>query len=145
MKTPEGVRFEWWDEGMDIPGIDINEAYKQAQEIIKAAGLRPMRDEEVGPIAFVNGRVVGVGYYSQNAQEFWIGAVAVDPAFQGRGIGSWIIQQILSLGKEVQYELYIPIFAHAISKESEKLLSRFGFEVATPLKNSGSKMQYLKK
>lgn len=69
------------------------------------------------------GRVIGDGglFYQ---------LVAVDPHHQGRGIGKWIVQELIEeLKRIVPAEAYVSLIADG---QANSLYARFGFEPTAP-------------
>lgn len=108
-----------------LPEAQIEKAIKNSLYTVCA------RD---GATAIGMGRLVGDGayvYYLQN--------INVDPAYQGKGIGSLIIENLLTYIKENKLPNTSVMILLMSSKGSEEFYKKFGFR-SRPNVNEGSGM-----
>ena len=61
--------------------------------LLTAENLRQKAQEETGFAAFLDGRLVGCVFLREKADGFYLGKLAVAPAFEGRGIGRLLMQK----------------------------------------------------
>ena len=102
MTTPRIVPitqdFARWDELLKL----IRDSFAYMDGVIDppssaglqtAENLRQKAQEETGFAAFLDDRLVGCVFLREKAHGFYLGKLAVAPAFEGRGIGRLLIQK----------------------------------------------------
>lgn len=78
-----------------------DELIDQLYELSKKVGIRFNRQEEPFSVAVLNDVVVGGSVISMGVDAVGF-SVVVDPAFQGKGIGKKLIQQVLTHAQELE-------------------------------------------
>jgi GNAT superfamily N-acetyltransferase len=81
-------------------------------------------------IAEVEGRVVGTSFLDERDAIHGVGGVAVDPPFQGRGIGRRLMEAVLARGRGA---VGIRLVQEAYNISSMSLYAALGFEIKEPL------------
>jgi ribosomal protein S18 acetylase RimI-like enzyme len=81
-----------------------------------------------------------VGFAEKQAENhphephWYLPLIAVDPAYQGQGIGSALLSHALAIADEAE----LPAYLEATTRESLRLYERHGFEVASEIQYRSS-------
>ena len=68
--------------------------------LLSADSLAEKAKREAGFLAVENGRIVGCVFALERARDFYVGKLAVEPALQGQGVGSRLMQSVEDLARE---------------------------------------------
>ncbi|RWQ43062.1 MAG: GNAT family N-acetyltransferase [Mesorhizobium sp.] len=94
--------FDRWDEVLAL----IMRAFASMDGVIDppssahrltVENLRDKARQEMGFSALKDGRIVGCVFVLERANDFYVGKLAVEPGFQGQGIGSQLMQAVEDL------------------------------------------------
>jgi GNAT superfamily N-acetyltransferase len=107
----------------DIPNIEL------ATQII---GLFVTRKDFYGVAAKVDGRLVGSNFLSCTDAVGGVGPITVDPAFDGRGGGRALMNDVLGYAKRNGME-QVRFLQDAFNTKSFSLYASPGFDVRTPV------------
>ena len=69
------------------------------------ASLREKCDVETGIVAFAEGRIAGCVFIAERVDHFYLGKLAVDPEYQGSGVG----RRLLAEAERIAVELGKPV------------------------------------
>lgn len=107
----------------DTTGLDYYEAMKQAENVVKSAGLNMLRDDEITLVAISSDVIVGVLYQSTNGNELrW--SIAVDKNARNMGIA-----------KKLYNEMYVPEECDTLIAELvppytlENMVTKLGYDL----------------
>ena len=110
---------------LDSDEYDIDKIYKELEQLQKKTTINILSDKEINTIALNDGSVVGALWTAFDGKIYSFDVV-VDPAFEGKGIGS----ELTNIGMSEFYnyddagarmELYV------VNPRMEKLLAKKGF------------------
>jgi ribosomal protein S18 acetylase RimI-like enzyme len=100
--------FERWEELLAV----IRESFAYMDGVIdppssvhrlSAQTLRDKAQAEIGFLALAEGRIAGCVFIAEQADHFYLGKLAVLPAYQGRGVGKRLLEaaerQAVNAGK----------------------------------------------
>jgi len=107
----------------DIPNLEL------ATRII---GLFVARKDFYGVAAEVGDRLVGSNFLSCTDPVGGIGPVTVDPAFDGRGVGRALMNDVLAYAKRNGME-QVRLLQDSFNAKSFSLYASLGFDVRTPV------------
>lgn len=88
-------------------------------------------DPDGGIVAELGDELVGVAWVHRRGPVATIGPVAVDPAFQGRGVGRALLERCLALARPRAAQ--VRLVQESFNAESLGLYLRLGFRVVCPL------------
>lgn len=96
--APIGADFTQWDTLLTL----IRDAFApmdgvidppSSAHLLTAESLRRKAGEETGFVAFLGGELAGCVFLKERADGFYLGKLAVAPAFEGRGVGGRLMQR----------------------------------------------------
>ncbi|AZO64595.1 MAG: GNAT family N-acetyltransferase [Mesorhizobium sp.] len=96
--------FDRWDEVLAL----IMRAFASMDGVIDppssahrltVENLRDKARREMGFSALKDGRIIGCIFVLERANDFYVGKLAVEPGFQGQGIGSQLMQAVEDLAR----------------------------------------------
>lgn len=68
--------------------------------LLTADSLAEKAKKETGFLAVENGRIVGCVFALERARDVYVGKLAVEPEFQGQGVGARLMQAVEDLARE---------------------------------------------
>jgi predicted N-acetyltransferase YhbS len=68
--------------------------------LLSADSLAEKAKKETGFLAVENDRIVGCVFALERARDFYVGKLAVEPEFQGQGVGARLMQAVEDLARE---------------------------------------------
>ncbi|HTY86725.1 MAG TPA: GNAT family N-acetyltransferase [Candidatus Acidoferrum sp.] len=108
---------------LDIPNVDL------AAQII---GRFVARTDFYGVAAQVDGRLVGSNFMSAMDAIGGVGPITVDPAFDGRGIGRALMQDVLDYARR-NGRKQVRLLQDSFNLKSFSLYASLGFDQRTPI------------
>ena len=94
--------FERWDELLSLimrafaPMDGVIDPPSSAH-LLTAENLKRKAGQETAFLALKDGRIVGCVFVLERGDDFYIGKLAVEPGFQGQGIGKQLMQTVENL------------------------------------------------
>ncbi|UVK38967.1 GNAT family N-acetyltransferase [Mesorhizobium sp. AR10] len=94
--------FEQWDELLALimrafASMDGVIDPPSSAHLLTVDGLKAKAGHETGFLALSDGQIVGCVFVQERTDDFYVGKLAVDPGFQGKGIGKRLMQVIEDL------------------------------------------------
>lgn len=115
---------EWYEE---VYG-DQYEMASEAYDVAKKAGINILSDKDLETAYVIDGRVVGALFTGFHSDEYSFD-VAVDPEFQGKGIGKSLTEMGIEGFDQYDMDGEASISLDVVSPKMEDILSKRGFEV----------------
>jgi GNAT superfamily N-acetyltransferase len=115
-------------ETLEDLGIDLMDAYNQAENIVGNAGIKILGDKELQFVAIQDRKIVGVLYYGTNP--YFDFDIAVSDKYQRQGIAKDFVKIILDEFEEAKdaYGDDYRIETHVVNKNLANYLKTLGFE-----------------
>lgn len=104
---------------------------------------RVIRERDV-TVAEEGGKIVGVLVLDTTRRGFLLDNVAVDPAHQGRGIGSVLLSRAEEEARRAGYRA-IYLYTHATMTENRELYARRGYAEFARRTEQGFRRVYMRK
>lgn len=108
--------------------FDVYDASDQADKIAKIGGINILRGKELSYVATIQNQVVGALWIETSNNEFSFD-VAVDPNFQGKGIGEKLVKIAISEFDNYNIDGDLTYKIDVTNPIMEKLLTKFGFHI----------------
>jgi GNAT superfamily N-acetyltransferase len=109
-------------------GLDLWEATEDAEAVFKTEGIRVSREEEIVLAAVCGDKVVGaatVGHHVEEGEPVFTFSVAVDAAWQAKGLGRKLVEKAIEFAKSMgarQFRIWV------VNPNMASLLESVGFE-----------------
>jgi predicted N-acetyltransferase YhbS len=94
--------FEHWDDVLALimrafAYMDCVIDPPSSAHLLTVDNLKAKAGQEMGLLALKDGRVVGCVFVLERTDDFYVGKLAVEPDFQGQGIGKQLMQAVENL------------------------------------------------
>jgi len=133
-KFPEEITFHYISPDSDeIVSPDSDEIeninLSQAEELATFVGLYISRNKKLTAIALENDSIIGAAWSEMDNEEFSFD-IAVLPEFQGKGIGTELVDMMISIYNEYKYDMpNLKMNIDVINPNMVKILSKKGFTI----------------
>ena len=107
----------------DFPTVEI------AQQVL---GMLVQRDDFYRVSALDNGKLAGSNFLSQMDPVDGLGPITVDPAYQGKGVGRTLMQDVIDYARRHNIE-QVRLMQDAFNVDSFSLYASLGFDVKEPV------------
>ncbi len=116
------------EDSLEALGLDLWDATEMAEAIFKSEGIRLSREEEVVLAAICGGKIVGaasVGHHEEDGETVFTFSVAVDSAWQQKGLGRRLVEAAIQLSKSMGAQRF---YVWVVNPAMAALLEGMGFE-----------------
>ena len=116
------------EDALEALGMDLWDATEAAEAVFKTEGIRISREEEIVLAAICGDKVVGgatVGYHEEEGETVFTFSVAVDSAWQQKGLGRTLVEKAIEIAKSMgarQFRVWV------VNPNMASLLESVGFE-----------------
>jgi GNAT superfamily N-acetyltransferase len=113
---------------LEALGLDLWDATEAAEAIFKTEGIRISSEEEIVLAAICGGKVVGaatVGHHNEEGEPVFTFSVAVDSAWQQKGLGRQLVDKAMGIAKSMgahQFRVWV------VNPNMAALLESMGFD-----------------
>ncbi|MEP6566453.1 MAG: GNAT family N-acetyltransferase [Mesorhizobium sp.] len=96
--------FERWDDVLALimrafAAMDGVIDPPSSAHLLSVDSLKAKAGEETAFLALKDGRIVGCVFVQERPDDFYVGKLAVEPGFQGQGIGKQLMQAVEALAR----------------------------------------------